>query len=213
MKNANIDFSQISKQFQNLDINNIGNWPPLAKSAAILFICGLVMFGLYYATTSTELEVLDAARARELTLRSEFETKAAKASNLSTFTQQMQQMQEAFKDLLRQLPKTSEVPSIVDEISYAGSGAGLQFNKLELQAEQRKEFIVEAPIAVSVNGSYHQLGEFVSKVSALPRIVTLHDFVIKSNGKDVESADNLTMEIIAKTYRYESAEEKAGGAK
>ncbi len=213
MKNANIDLSQIGKQFQNLDVNNIGNWPPLAKAAAIMFVCGMVMAGLFYTTTSPELDTLDAAKGREQQLRSEFETKAAKASNLATFTQQMQQMQEAFKDLLRQLPKTAEVPSIVDEISYAGSGAGLQFNKLELQTEQKKEFIVEAPIAISVNGSYHQLGEFVSKVSALPRIVTLHDFTIKSAGKDLDSADALVMEVIAKTYRYESAEDKAGGAK
>lgn len=208
MSKGSIDFSNLGAQFKGLEAGNIGNWPPLAKAVMVLFVCGLVSGALYWFFIMPQLDELNAARIKEQTLKLDYEAKAGKAANLPAYTQQMQQMKEAFKDLLRQLPKSAEVPGLVDEISYAGSGAGLVFNKVELQKDEKKEFIVEAPISITVTGGYHQLGEFISKVSALPRIVTIHNFTIKSTAKagDTESSDNLSMDVIAKTYRYESAE-------
>ena len=65
------------------------------------------------------------------------------------------------------------------------------------------------PISISLTGSYHQFGEFVSGIAALPRIVTLHDIEIKSINKD--AYDQLTLELTAKTYRYLDEDELAAG--
>ena len=54
-----------------------------------------------------------------------------------------------------------------------------------------------------VRGSYHDLATFVSSVAGLPRIVTLNDFVIEPISAD--NPDLLTMNIVAKTYRYNDA--------
>ena len=198
------------QDLNKIDFNNLGSAPPIAKGFLILVACLLVVFAAWYFVISPQWDVLEAAEKQEMTKRNEFEDKQRKAANLGAYRQQMQQMQEAFKDLLRQLPKSTEVPGLIDEISYAASGSGLYSNKLEKEADVRREFYIETPIVISMTGGYHQIGEFISKVSALPRIVTIHDFTLKTTAKagDIENSDSLTLDLIAKTYRYEAEEGK-----
>ena len=82
-------------------------------------------------------------------------------------------------------------------------GDDLEISSIDLQKETAREFYVELPIAINASGSYHDLGAFISGLAGLPRIVTLHDFTINSSGND---ANNLSMNIIAKTYRYKDGE-------
>lgn len=198
------------RDLNKIDFNNLGSAPPVAKGFLILVACLLVVgAGLYFFTTD-QWDELEAAEQQEQAKRREFEEKQRKAANLGAYRQQMQQMQEAFKDLLRQLPKSTEVPGLIDEISYAASGSGLFSSKLEKEADVKREFYIETPIVISVTGGYHQVGEFISKVSALPRIVTVHDFTLKSSAKpgEIENSDSLTLDLVAKTYRYEAEEGK-----
>lgn len=201
-----LDLRDINK----IDFNNLGSAPPIAKGFLIAVACAIVIALALYFFTSEQWTELEAAEKQEQSKRNEFEEKQRKAANLGAYRQQMQQMQEAFKDLLRQLPKSTEVPGLVDEISYAASGSGLFSGKLEKEADVKREFYIETPISISVTGGFHQIGEFISKVSALPRIVTIHDFTLKTaaKGGDIENSDNLTFELIAKTYRYEAEEGK-----
>ncbi|QGX40437.1 type 4a pilus biogenesis protein PilO [Permianibacter aggregans] len=189
-----------------VDPNNLGGAHPITKGLIIGVVCLVLAAGWVYLDTSEQRMQLESAENKENSLRNEFAEKQRKAANLNAYRQQMEQMQEAFKDLLRQLPKSTEVPGLVDEVSYAASGSGLFSGRLEMQQDVKKQFYIETPIKVSVTGSYHQIGEFISKVSALPRIVTIHDFTIKTNAKagDIDNSDNLTMELTAKTYRYEA---------
>lgn len=193
-----------------VDPNNLGSAHPITKAIVIGVVCLLLAGGWVYLDTTEQWTVLETEENRENQLRNEFAEKQRKAANLNSYRQQMEQMQEAFKDLLRQLPKSTEVPGLVDEVSYAASGSGLFSGRLEMQQDVKKQFYIETPIKISVTGSYHQIGEFISKVSALPRIVTIHDFTIKTNAKagDIDNSDNLTMELTAKTYRYEAEDGK-----
>ena len=201
-----LDLQDLNK----IDFNNLGSAPPFAKGFLVFVACGLVAFLAWYFVISPQWDVLEAEQLQEQAKRGEFDEKQRKAVNLGAYRQQMQQMQEAFKDLLRQLPKSTEVPGLIDEISYAASGSGLYSNKLDKLADVKREFYIETPIAITVTGGYHQIGEFISKVSALPRIVTVHEFTLRTTARpgDIENSDNLTLEITAKTYRYEAEEGK-----
>ena len=106
-----------------------------------------------------------------------------------------------FSELLRQLPTAKEVPGLLDDISGIGENSGLNINSIALQAERKAQFYVELPINIQVSGTYHQMGEFVSGVSAIKRIVTLHDYSIRPAGGNM-----LNMTISAKTYRYDDTE-------
>ena len=183
----------------NLDPNNIGSWPLAAKAIVLVLLSATLLFAGYYLDTSSQLEVLDKAQAKERQLKKTFETKQSKAKNLDAYKDQMKEMQRSFGALLKQLPGKTEVPGLLDDITRIGIQSGLVFELFKPEAEVPKEFYAELPIAIRVKGTYHQFGNFVSGTAALPRIVTLHNFKIASPAKG-ESA--MTMEATAKTYRY-----------
>jgi type IV pilus assembly protein PilO len=161
--------------------------------------------------------VLQKAEADELDLRAQFESKQQRAANLDAYKAQLQEMERSFGAMLRQLPGKTEVPNLLVDISQTGLAAGLQEKLFQPGAEKSNGFYAELPIKIKLVGSYHDFGNFVSGIAALPRIVTLHD--IQITPVDAKSYDNLTMDVTAKTYRYiedeggaHSAKKKAGGA-
>lgn len=197
------------EQFKGLDINNIGNWPPLAKGAVIAFICVIVLGLGYYFDTQNQIEDLNRVEAQEQKLKSEFESKQAKAANLDAYKQQMTEMEESFGTMLRQLPSKTEVADLLVDITQTGLASGLQFQLFKPGSEVPREFYAELPIRLVVTGDYHRFGDFVSGVASLPRIVTLQNIIIKHAGKD----ETLTMEAQATTYRYLEEDEIAAARK
>jgi len=101
------------------------------------------------------------------------------------------------------LPGETEVPGLLEDINETGLGSGVEFDSIQLQPEQTREFYIELPINILVNGTYHDFGAFVSAVASLPRIVTLHDFTINAGG----NRSALNMQITARTYRYRADNE------
>ena len=196
-------------ELNNLDFNNIGNWPVAAKAVAIVVVCAAVLGLGYWQDTQVQLQDLDSARRQETKLKQEFERKQAKAASLDAYKRQMKEMEESFGTMLRQLPSKTEVADLLVDITQTGLASGLEFDLFKPQNEQPKEFYAELPITVKVEGDYHQLGTFVSGIAALPRIVTLHDISISQGGKK----GGLVMQAVAKTYRYLDEEELAAQAK
>jgi type IV pilus assembly protein PilO len=129
--------------------------------------------------------------------------------NLDVYKAQLKDIERSFGALLRQLPGKTEVPNLLVDISQTGLAAGLEEKMFQPEAEQKKDFYAELPYKIRLTGSYHQFGEFVSGIAALPRIVTLHNIEIKSANSSGKDFDNLTLELTAKTYRYLDEEELA----
>jgi type IV pilus assembly protein PilO len=179
-------------ELNNLDIKNIPNWPVAAR----LFVVGAAFVGVlglgYWLDIKDQRASLEKAEAKEKELRQVFEVKAKKAANLAAYEQQLAEMKESFGAMLRQLPNKTEVAELLVDISQTGLASGL-------------EFYAELPITIRVKGTYHEFGSFISGVAALPRIVTVHDINIEP-GKNGE----LTMDILAKTYRYMDENEEGG---
>lgn len=184
---------------KNIDLNNLGSWPVPIKIGAILILCVVILFVGYWFLIQGELEEYDAAQQKEVGLREAFMNKKALAVNLPAYREQMDEMEQTFGSLLRQLPNTTEIPDLLVDITQAGLGRGLEFTLFRPEKEQPRDFYAEMPISIQVRGSYHELAQFVSDVAALPRIVTFGDISISS----VASKDGrLTMSAKAKTYRY-----------
>lgn len=184
-----------------LELDDISAWPMPVRVFTIVLICIAIFFLGYWFDTKKQMADLDRFKKEEVQLKNTFESKQHKAANLEAYKAQMATMKESFGALLRQLPERSEVPGLLEDISHQGLATGLEFKSIRLQPEKQIDFYVELPIEISVVGSYHQLAEFVSNVAALPRIVTLHDFSIRSTAQD-HNPDALMMNITAKTYRY-----------
>jgi type IV pilus assembly protein PilO len=146
------------------------------------------------------MPLLDAAKSKEAELRLSFEDRQRKAANFDAYRAQLQEIERDFGAMLRQLPGKTEMPGLIVDISQTATGAGLEEQVFQPQAEIQKDFYAEQPIKLRYTGSYHELGNFVSGIAALPRIVTLHDIQIRP--VNANNTEDLTLDVTAKTYRY-----------
>lgn len=206
-----IDWNALKEKISEIeldDINNIawdnmGGWPlPGKVFFAVLVFVTLLIAGNIFLITDMRTS-LASAIAKEEQLKADFERKAFRGANLDAYKEQMIEMEQSFGSLLKQLPRETEVPGLIDDISSAALGSGLSLNGIDPQAIVSTEFYNELPIEIEVEGGYHEMGSFVSAVASLPRIVTLHDFTISKGS----AKGQLTMQILAKTYQYSSDEE------
>lgn len=182
----------------NWDFNEAGNWPPLIKLLAII-LAGLIVMGAWvYSDTLDQLDALSKVEKEELVLKKTFEKKQEKAVNLAAYKQQLSDMQKQFGAMLQQLPNKTQIADLLVDVSQAGLASGLEFSLFQPLGESRKDFYAEKPIRLTVQGTYHEIGEFVSNLAALPRIVTLHNVSLTPN----RAKGSLTMNATAKTYRY-----------
>lgn len=188
-------------KLDDLDFNNLGSWPAPARVIACLILCVLVLGAGYYFYLQDLQSELERAGQQELSLKQQFENKAAMAANLEAYKEQMNEMELQFGELLAKLPADTEVPSLLDDITKIGLGTGLEFEEIKLLPEVTTQFYIELPIQISVIGTYHDFASFVSGTAGLQRIVTLHDFeIVPYAQKDM--GNKLKMNILAKTYRY-----------
>jgi len=187
----------------NLDQNNPGTWPFPIQLAAAAVLCVLLIGAGYKFDWSKQIEELTGIEAKEQKHKTVFEAKQKKVANLVPLREQMKEMEQSFGDMLRQLPNKTEVAGLLVDISQTGLSAGLEFELFQPKKEVPTEFYAELPISIVIKGSYHQMGEFVSGLAALPRIVTTHDIKIQKGA----NPSSLTMSATAKTYRAIEEEE------
>jgi len=195
----NLDFSQ----FDDLELDNVGDWPTLPKIVLGVFLAIVVLALGYVLMISDRIDMLNKVQAEEIKLRAEYKSKYHVAANLELFQEQMKEAEAMFANQLKNLPESHETPGLLDDITFVGTTSGLNFSKLNWQPEITKEIYIELPIHIDVEGKYHEFGNFVSKIAGLPRIVTVHDFDINF---DKSTTGNLTLKLQAKTYRYREAE-------
>lgn len=194
--------------YNNPDFENMGSWPIGIKLVSLVLLSVLIVGGFYWFAVKNSYQQLENAQAKESGLKDEYQNKAFRVANLDAFKAQLADMEETFGTLLNQLPDETEMPGLLDDISTTGTQSGLEIDRITPSEDVVREFYIETPINISVRGSYHEMGNFVSAMSAIPRIVTLHDFEISSQnrqGNQQRSIDQdapLQMSIQARTYRY-----------
>ena len=199
----------IIEELRSLDTNDPGRWPlPFRIAGIVITFIGVVAFGVYMFVIKTEMPLLERAEREEVELRATFEQKQRKAANFDAYKTQLAEIERSFGTMLRQLPGRTEVPNLLVDISQTGLGAGLEEKLFQPMGEVQKDFYAELPIRIRLNGSYHELGQFVSGIAALPRIVTLHDITIRPSQDN--AWENLTLDVTAKTYRYLEEDEVGG---
>mgnify|MGYP000698811559 CR=1 FL=1 len=193
------DWSKL-KEINDLDFEQVAIWPREIKIVVAIFCAILVASVSYYGVISGKLPRLEAAEKQEQALRQTFEAKYRIAVNLDAYETQLSRIEADFSSMLKSLPTSNETPGLLDDITFVGTDAGLNFRLLNWQQEIAKEFYTELPIQIEVAGNYHEFGQFASNIANLPRIVTLHDFDIQRQG------NLLSLRMQAKTYRAETAE-------
>jgi type IV pilus assembly protein PilO len=190
-------------ELRSLNPKDIGNWPLLAKLGVLLLLLLIILGVAFFFDWNDKWDAINQGKAEETTLRETFLQKKEQAINLDGYKKQLTETENALAALLKQLPNKSEMDALLIDINQAGLGRGLQFELFKPAATANtSDFYAELPVSIKVTGNYHDLGAFASDIAKLPRIVLLNDMNIQT-GKDA----TLTMDAVAKTYRYLDEEE------
>ncbi|MEX5367682.1 type 4a pilus biogenesis protein PilO [Acinetobacter haemolyticus] len=210
VKKKKMTVEQFFQQFNTLDMNNYGSWPWSVKVTCWIFILLAVAALGYFVVIQKQLQTIANAEAREQSLLNEFREKESKLRNLQQYQTQLQEMEANFNQQLEQLPKETEIPSLVEDINLTGVNSGLKFKNIRLEKEVRQEFFIEQPISLEATGDYHAFGAFATGIAALPRIVTLHDFIVEAKEDTQKKSDIPVVHytVKAKTYRYVGADDQ-----
>src|SRR5258705_11709101 len=204
-KNVNVDLNSVfegaAAQFRGLNPNEPGQWPMLPKAATWVILAIAMVVAGWVVLLSTAHDELDAERAKEPALKTDYRNKLAQAVNLPELRKQKLQVEEYVTQLEKQLPGKAEMDALLSDINTAGLGRGLQFELFRPGQVVVKDYYAELPISIKVTGRYHDIGQFAADVANLSRIVTLHNMTITST-KESARDGALTMEAVARTYRY-----------
>jgi type IV pilus assembly protein PilO len=193
-----MNFNAIVDEFKRTNWKDPGTWHAGPKIVVLLAVLIGIPIAGFFAINQGQIEELEQGQQKEAKLKEEYVGKKRQAINLDLHRQQLREIDTQFGALLKQLPNKSQMDALLVDINQAGLGRGLQFELFKpAAAEMRREFYAELPIDVRVTGTYHDMGAFASDVGQLSRIVTLKDVNIIA-AKD----GNLTMDAIARTFRY-----------
>jgi type IV pilus assembly protein PilO len=204
-----MNFNALLEEFKRTNWQDPGTWHAAPKLLVLMAILVAIPVAGYVWDTKGQIEELEAGQAAETKLKADYLNKKRQAVNLDLHRQQLREIDTQFGALLRQLPNRSQMDALLVDINQAGLGRGLQFDLFKpAPNEITREFYAELPIQVKVVGTYHDMGAFASDVGQLSRIVTLNDVQIQA-GKD----GMLTMDAVARTFRYLDDEELAAQRK
>nr|MBL8412310.1 type 4a pilus biogenesis protein PilO [Dechloromonas sp.] len=201
----NIDFQKIVDDFRTMNPNDPGAWPMVPKVTVLVVFLLLILVAGWWFLWSDQLVELESKQLEEQSLKQQYLEKKKQAVNLDLYTQQLAEIDRSFGALLKQLPNKSEIEALLIEVNQAGLGRGLQFELFRPGQEQIKDFYAELPIAVKINGSYHDFGAFAADIAKLPRIVTLNNISIVPLKEGIQ----LSLDATTKTFRYLDEEEIA----
>ena len=197
---------------KELDFNNTGSWPREYKIGFCILV-GVLIFGLlWWVVIRDKRSELEGLELQEAEKRAQFEEKQGRAANLEPLKLQLAQMEQQLQQMLRQLPSRTEMPDLIVDISQTALATGIQNDLFQPGPESPQEFYAEKPIALRMQGSYHQFGAFVSGVASLPRVVimTMHDIQLRPrDGTSIRPGGALELAGTVKTYRYLDEEETA----
>lgn len=198
---ARVDFAaearRLGDQFRDLNPNDPSMWPAVPRNVLHVAVVIMVLVALWFVWLVNSSDELDAARAREVTLKADYQSKVAQAARLDLLKKQREEVRQYVTLLEKQLPSKAEMDALLSDINQAGLGRSLQFELFRPGQVDVKDYYAELPIAIRVTGSYHDMGAFVGDVANLSRIVTLNNLSIAPQ-KD----GTLTMDATARTYRY-----------
>jgi len=201
-------FADLAAQFEGLQGRHPGLWPLAPRLLCAAGVMAAVLGLGYFFYWSGQFEEQDNLAAEETTLRDAYKLKMAQAINLDALEAQQQQVNRYVERLEKQLPSKADMDALLSDINQAGIGRGLQFELFKPGSVVVKDYYAELPIDIKVTGGYHEIGEFAADMAKMSRIVTLNNLSLGT-----EKEGTLSLEAVAKTFRYLDQEELDAQAK
>jgi len=173
----------------------------LSKVQRLLISIGVVIviagaftwFSLY-----PKIEEIQKLSKEYKALSEKLETTKKEAANLAFYREKMKEKQIEFNLVKQALPDNKEIPGLLTSISQAGHDSGLSFLLFKPEKEIPMDFYEEIPVSIEVEGGYHNVGLFLSRVANLNRVVNIRDLRLFPQKDGVSLKTSCT----AVTYRF-----------
>lgn len=196
-----LNLEKIKKDFESFidtKVSRLEAKHKLLIFLAALFVPAVAFFFLGFSPKMKEMKQLNSDKD---VLLQEIQKVEKTAQELKKHQEEMKETEMLFRAASLLLPEKQEIPSLLTNISGLGTNSGLEFLSFKPVGEKPKTFYAEIPVNITVRGPYHNVGEFLDKISKLPRIVTVSDI---SMGSPTQVGNqmmlNTTFNLV--TYRF-----------
>jgi type IV pilus assembly protein PilO len=182
-------------------LEQVAKLPPLARFGIIAGIAVLVLgayLGLVYRDSHVRLQTL---QAQEFELQRRLSEVRSVAANIDEFEEEIARLELKLSKILRQLPDKKELEILLTDISNLGKKAGVEIKSFKRKDEVEHGFYAEVPIAIEIEGGYHDVARFFDMLARLPRIVNMGTLKMKIGSENLELT-RLKVDGTATTYRF-----------
>ena len=180
----------------------------VAFSALSFVIIGGVFWQYVYSELSTQVGELE---EKKISLNSRIATERRLAKNLGIYRQEVKDLEVRLTQALQELPDKKEIPDLLSSISSLARDAGLDVSLFRPVPEVIRDFYSEVPVAISVEGTYHQVATFFDEVGRLSRIVNINDISVR-DPQSMPDQLRVKTDCTATTFRYLDEAERARAA-
>jgi type IV pilus assembly protein PilO len=194
---------EISAETQE-KLDKVLKLPKGARIGILIGIGVLLCTGYYFGSYQTDAQELTRLRAEEANLQRKLSEVRLIAGNIVEFEAEIAGLEIKLKKALRQLPNEKQLEVLLTDISNLGKTAGVEIRSFQRQQEIFHDFYAEVPIAIQIDGEYHDIGKFFELLSQLKRIVNMGSLKI---GIESESVDGTRLRVTgtATTFRFVGA--------
>ncbi|CAH6981123.1 type 4a pilus biogenesis protein PilO [Vibrio chagasii] len=186
---------------QELDIDEITEWPLLPQLLVILLLVALIQgLGTWFYILPLDDE-LQQMKQQEQTLKATLRIKANKVAALPKLQGQLDELTSRYDYLLEQLPVQNELASMLASVNELGLDNSLTFTRIDWGEKQNKAFLYRLPLNIELTGDYHEIGDFSAAIAKLPRIISFDDV---SWQRVSQESSTLHFRVRAYTYQFKS---------
>jgi type IV pilus assembly protein PilO len=182
--------------------NPLSRLPLAGQLGVSVVVAALICGGFYYFWYMDALETQKKQEAKLADLQKQIRALEATANKLPEFQREVQALEARLETLKRILPPEKEMPDLMRRVQYLAAQSSLSIRKFNPAAPVQKEFYQEVPVNLDLEGTYHNLGAFLDRISRMSRLVNVGNVRIKAQAKPTINS-TVAASAVATTYVYQ----------
>ncbi|MBN1833571.1 MAG: type 4a pilus biogenesis protein PilO [Deltaproteobacteria bacterium] len=168
----------------------------------IVIFCGTILLlisAFVYFLYLPKVEECNKTEEEIVQLEQKLNQARVRAKRRDALEKEYAQVDDQYKEALKLLPDSKEIPSLLTTLSRLGAEASLDIRHVRLQQDRPKDFYFEIPVSLEVSGPYHNVAVFFDKVGGMERIVN----ILNVSMRPIQaSSTTLVTTCDAVTYRF-----------
>jgi type IV pilus assembly protein PilO len=181
-----------------MDIS-LSKLPWWGQIAAFVVVCALGVFGFWNFYVSDVQADIDIRRARLNSLRADIARGVDTARRLPEFQKQVDDLEARLESLKAVLPEEKDVAEILRRVQGLATQSNLSIQRFTPQTPKQQALYAELPYKMQAEGTYHDLGRFLDRISKFHRIINVSEISIKANRQPAPNA-TIVAEYLATTF-------------